>query len=130
MQLSWITRGLRTGIVTTSYPARPEEQPESWRGRPLLDPATCRAANGCLTCVDVCLPQALYAEPSATVDGRSPRRLILDYGRCIMCGLCVAACPAGALRMVPDYELAVTAADNLLVHVSWTEAWSGDDGHS
>jgi formate hydrogenlyase subunit 6/NADH:ubiquinone oxidoreductase subunit I len=131
MQLSWLVKGLRTGIVTTRYPAKPETQPAAWRGRPVLDPGACRAADGCAACVAVCLPRALRLEP-VPVDGDDgpARQLVLDYGRCIMCGLCVPACPAGALRMEPDYELAVAAADDLLVTVTWEPPRGGNDGHS
>lgn len=45
----------------------------------------------------------------------SAPQLTLDYGRCIMCGLCVTACPADALRMVGDYELASTTSNDLRV---------------
>jgi|SRR5579884_1080707 formate hydrogenlyase subunit 6/NADH:ubiquinone oxidoreductase subunit I len=108
MQLGWIVKGLRTGRVTTRYPAAPEPQPGLWRGRPVLDPRACRAADGCRACVAVCLPDALRLEGD---------NLVLDYGRCVMCGLCVPACPAGALRMEPDYELAVTRPADLRVAV-------------
>jgi hydrogenase-4 component H len=108
VQLSWIARGLRTGIVTTRYPSQPEPQPAEWRGRPLLRPERC---DGCAACTAVCLPEALVA------DDHSVR---LDYGRCIMCGLCVPACPSGALEITPDYELAVVSADNLRVRLDWS----------
>jgi formate hydrogenlyase subunit 6/NADH:ubiquinone oxidoreductase subunit I len=117
MQLQWLVRGLRTGIVTTRYPAEPEPQPEAWRGRPTLDPNACRAADGCAACVAVCLPGALRSGVEST--GAERPYLMLDYGRCIMCGLCVPACPAGALRMQPDYEVATRAAEDLRVTVRW-----------
>jgi NADH-quinone oxidoreductase subunit I len=82
-----------------------------------LDPSACRAPDGCAECVSVCLPAALRLE--APIESARPDRLVLDYGRCIMCGLCVPACPTSALRMEPDYELAVTAVEDLKVTLSW-----------
>ncbi len=126
MQFSWPLKGLRTWVVTTGYPAVPESQPAQWRGRPLLDPQACRAADGCAACTAVCLPGALRLEPSAGVaeQARSDR-LVLDYGRCIVCGLCTSACPSGALRVQPDYELAVRAPEDLRVTLRWD---TGDGG--
>lgn len=134
MILSWLRRGLRTGVLTTRYPAAREEMPREFRGRPALDAERCLAGQGCDRCVQVCLPAALSL---ATVTSRGvclPRppqtisapQLTLDYGRCIMCGLCVAACPADALRMVGDYELASTTSDDLRVSAVFTQ----EDGES
>jgi formate hydrogenlyase subunit 6/NADH:ubiquinone oxidoreductase subunit I len=36
-----------------------------------------------------------------------------------MCGLCIDACPADALRMVEEYELAVTNQEDLRVTASY-----------
>lgn len=129
MQLAWLTKGLRTGVVTTRYPAAPEPQPAQWRGRPVLDPAACRAAAGCVACTTACLPRALRVEASVgALVGAPPDRLVLDYGRCIVCGLCVPACPAGALQMQPDYELAVRRATDLRVTAEWEHVPGGTDG--
>lgn len=116
MLFSWLRRGLRTGILTTHYPAVHEEMPEGFRGRPVLDAARCLADRGCDACTRICLPSALSLtslvpdyEGSIHSEGQ---QLTLDYACCIMCGLCVTACPEDALHMTPNYELAArTRAD-------------------
>jgi formate hydrogenlyase subunit 6/NADH:ubiquinone oxidoreductase subunit I len=123
---SWVRKGVGTGIVTTRYPHRPEPMPDAFRGRPLLDAERCQAAQGCSACVQVCLPGALSVLPVAT-DGQgvpeaSREQFVLDYGRCIMCGLCVSACPFQALSMTTDYELATTTAEDLRITVSFPES--------
>jgi formate hydrogenlyase subunit 6/NADH:ubiquinone oxidoreductase subunit I len=106
--LSWILRGLRTGILTTPYPKRPEPMPPAYRGALRVAADRCRP-EASAPCVAVCLPHAL------TLDGG---RLRLDLGRCITCGYCVAACPAGALTLTPEYELATRMHDDLLTEVA------------
>jgi formate hydrogenlyase subunit 6/NADH:ubiquinone oxidoreductase subunit I len=121
VQLAWLVKGLRTGVMTTRYPATPDPLPSGWRGRPILDPTACRASDGCSACVTVCLPGALGLQPrhgSGTVEPATAD-LVLDYGRCVMCGLCVPACPAGALEMRPDHELAARAAADLCITLRW-----------
>jgi formate hydrogenlyase subunit 6/NADH:ubiquinone oxidoreductase subunit I len=128
MQLSWLLRGLRTGIVTTRYPRTAEALPSGFRGRPVLDPSRCRAVDGCTACAAACLPGAISlqrigaASPRdgggradmATSEGKSAVQFVLNHGACIMCGLCVTACPTGAMAMTADYELAVRRADDLV----------------
>lgn len=119
MMFSWVRRGLRTGIVTTRYPATHDQMPSSFRGRPLLDPDRCRAAEGCDACVQVCLPGALRLETqnqgTDAADKKAQDSLMLDLARCITCGLCVTACPEDALRMTSEYELATSAREALQV---------------
>ncbi len=119
---SWIRKGLRTGILTTRYPAAHDRMPEGFRGRPVIDPARCLAGQGCSACVALCLPSALYLTraDNGTGEAHAPAAsLTLDIGRCVMCGLCIDACPADALRMVEEYELAVTNQEDLRVTASY-----------
>jgi len=115
MVFSWVRKGLRTGILTTRYPAVHEQMPEGFRGRPVLDASRCLAEQGCSACVQVCLPAALELKQGAQSDGAGALHLTLDYARCIMCGLCVAACPTEALRMTDDYELAARHREDLRI---------------
>jgi len=70
----WVLRGLRDGVVTTRWPARPDEYAESWRG-PVR-------ALGPVDSVDpdLCPTGAISAQG-------------VDRGRCILCGRCVAERP-------------------------------------
>jgi len=103
MQLSWLWRGLRTGVLTTRYPKASEAMPERWRGVVRIDPDRCRPGAGLPPCVSACLPAALSLDVAAA-DGTG--RLSLDAAACIACGLCIGACPDGALAMTASFELA------------------------
>jgi Ni,Fe-hydrogenase III small subunit/formate hydrogenlyase subunit 6/NADH:ubiquinone oxidoreductase subunit I len=91
--LEWIARGLRNGIVTTRYPSTPERAPDGFRGRVAL----LLAENGSKELEEVC-PTAANAVDDAG-------RVSLDRGRCILCGLCVAAEP-GRFSFAAEYETA------------------------
>ena len=81
----WILRGLREGVVTTRWPKKPDRYADGWRGPAIVHnpnpPATADLASLCPT-------------RAITVDDGAPRDAVrLDQGRCILCGLCVAARP-------------------------------------
>jgi formate hydrogenlyase subunit 6/NADH:ubiquinone oxidoreductase subunit I len=126
MQISWIVKGLRTGVLTTRYPAVREPMPPSFRGQLTLDAVRCWGPD-CDACVKACLPQALSV--NRTADGLPPR-LRLNLGACIVCGQCVDACPGNALAFSPDYELASRRIDDLLTDVTFdSEPERKDNGH-
>jgi Ni,Fe-hydrogenase III small subunit/ferredoxin len=79
----WVLRGLRDGVVTTRWPARPDAYADAWRGpaRPTTSPAD-NASRADLT--DLCPTGAI------TVTDGTVR---IDQGRCILCGRCVAERP-------------------------------------
>ncbi len=113
MQIAWIRKGLKTGVLTTRYPAAPEPMPAGFRGRPVFDPNHRWTEAEGRQCAAVCPTRALAMEREAK--GR-PIRLRLDLGSCIGCGLCVEAGPKGALSMDEEYELAVYRTEDL-----WTD---------
>jgi Ni,Fe-hydrogenase III small subunit/ferredoxin len=78
----WVLRGLRDGVVTTRWPAKPDPYADAWRGpaRPLDAPDSDRLAD--LT--DLCPTGAI------TVTGGTVH---VDQGRCILCGRCAAERP-------------------------------------
>ena len=99
--LAWITRGLRTGRVTTRYPARAEIPPEGFSGQvALLD-----AEGASRELVDVCPFGAIAVE-----DGR----VKLDRARCISCGECVRVAPE-RFAFAERYESAARARAALVV---------------
>lgn len=82
----------KQGYQTQVFPPR-NSLPDSFRGRPVIDPKQC--VENCGQCVEICPTQALSTEP-----------LRLDLGRCVFCQECVRACPEGAITYTQDYQLA------------------------
>jgi formate hydrogenlyase subunit 6/NADH:ubiquinone oxidoreductase subunit I len=110
MQLSWLWRGVRSGVVTTRYPDRAETMPSGWRGVALLDAERCQPEGSTPPCVRTCLSGALFV----VGEGASNRQVRLDAAACIACGLCVGACPQRALSMSPAFELAARSRARLV----------------
>ena len=79
----WVLRGLRNGVVTTRWPARPDPYASSWRGPATVLASTAAAAAQGLDAL--CPTGAISIEPGARVG--------LDQGKCIQCGRCIAARP-------------------------------------
>ncbi len=104
--LQILINALRTGVVTTHYPAEPDIPPERFRGAPLLRPGSH------LPPPSVCPSGAL----SEHVDAEG-RRVELDLARCVFCGRCAEDPWAGAISMGRDFELAARRRDDLRIEV-------------
>jgi Ni,Fe-hydrogenase III small subunit/ferredoxin len=78
----WVLRGLRDGVVSTRWPARPDDYADSWRGP--AHPLPGNPASGVFGLEALCPTEAI----SVTED-----TVRLDQGRCILCGHCVAERP-------------------------------------
>jgi formate hydrogenlyase subunit 6/NADH:ubiquinone oxidoreductase subunit I len=99
----WFARGLRRGVVTTRYPARPDSSAASLPTPPAFRPwqLTRETADRMIA---ICPSTAL---------SRRDDVLIFDAGACTACGRCAQAAPA-AVRPSGEFELAVTARAALI----------------
>lgn len=111
--MPWALRGLRNGVLTTSWPARPDPYFTAFAGavkivRPPDSPQhharVERAAVACPT-------DAITVAPAVR----------LDRGRCILCGRCIDAAPA-VFGWDIGSDTAVVERDSLVVgHVDESE---------
>jgi len=95
---------LRQGHRTIPYPAQEPTLPDRFRGLPVVDSSRCPV--GCRDCADACPTSAI------TIEGEKVR---LDLGRCLFCTDCVEACPEGAIRYTPEYRLATSKREDLVL---------------
>ena len=99
----WFIRGIRRGVVTTRYPARPDESarflptPPAFRPRALTRQVADHLAGTC---------------PSGALT-RDGSTLLFDVGRCTACGRCAAEAPS-AVTGSGEFELAATARSVLI----------------
>jgi formate hydrogenlyase subunit 6/NADH:ubiquinone oxidoreductase subunit I len=112
----WFLRGLRRGVVTTGYPARPDPSaallptPPAFHADRLTPPladALCR----------ICPAGAL---------SRHAAVLRFDAGACTACGLCVTYAPEAATPS-GEFELAATARDHLVKHLPIRDGVAPED---
>jgi Ni,Fe-hydrogenase III small subunit/formate hydrogenlyase subunit 6/NADH:ubiquinone oxidoreductase subunit I len=101
-----LNQAFATGIVTTDYPARPMEPLPNLRGRPVID---FEKAVDCLPAALVCPTGALTVE-----DKLDNRKVTLDYGRCIFCGLCAEASTDSTIRITAEVDLAAQQRSHLV----------------
>ncbi|HXQ27465.1 MAG TPA: NADH-quinone oxidoreductase subunit NuoB [Candidatus Acidoferrales bacterium] len=107
-----LQKTMSTGVVTTAYPSKPAQISEHFRGRPSFDfekwqdarPAAELCPTGAISCRD---------------DGDS-RRVTVDYGLCVFCGLCAEASSDQAVRMTQEFELATPDRRNLVLTVEYS----------
>jgi Ni,Fe-hydrogenase III small subunit/formate hydrogenlyase subunit 6/NADH:ubiquinone oxidoreductase subunit I len=109
-----LINALRTGVVTTRYPAEPSVPPDRFRGAPMLRPGSSLPPPA------VCPTGALTEHFDA---GR--RHVALDLARCVFCGRCAEDPWAGAITMGRDFELAARTRADLRIEVVADEPAAG-----
>jgi Ni,Fe-hydrogenase III small subunit/formate hydrogenlyase subunit 6/NADH:ubiquinone oxidoreductase subunit I len=93
-----LQKTVTAGISTVAYPHVPAVVSAHFRGRPEFDFASWRDAR---PAAEVCPTGAIAVSGEDLV-----RRVTVDFGRCVFCGLCAGASPSGAVRITTDFELA------------------------
>jgi NADH-quinone oxidoreductase subunit I len=110
-------RNLLRGPITVQYPEKrvtlPERSRWAVRQRPNEDGSS--RCTACLICVKECPDNVLYIETSTNEAGaKHIDRYVYEIGACMMCGLCVEACPFDAIEMSQEYELATRHSEDLV----------------
>lgn len=99
----WFARGLRRGVVTTRYPARPDSSAASLPTPPAFRPRQLTRETA----------DRMIAICPSTALSRRDDALIFDAGACTACGRCAQAAP-DAVTPSGEFELAVAARAALI----------------
>jgi len=106
----WTFFGLQKGKATTAWPKEPEEAGQQGvLGMPRFEPERCEAS--CNECAAVCPTSAITVETGQV----GKERLAVDYGRCVVCQLCVEACPNDAAVASFDWAFGTRERPDLLL---------------
>ena len=81
----WALRGLRNGVLTTRWPARPDDYAAGTRGPAIVLPGPAAEPVSGSDLAELCPAKAIRQDESG--------RVRLDQGGCITCGRCVSAQP-------------------------------------
>jgi Ni,Fe-hydrogenase III small subunit/formate hydrogenlyase subunit 6/NADH:ubiquinone oxidoreductase subunit I len=102
-----LQKTVKTGTVTVNYPDEPAEISQHFRGRPSFDFEKWKDAR---PAAEVCPTGAI-----SLYDEGDSRRVTVDYGLCVFCGLCAEASPDQAVRVTQEFELATSERRNLVL---------------
>jgi len=102
-------RNMLRGPITVQYPEQKVVLPERsrWDVQLKLDENGHHKCTACMTCVRAC-PNHIIDIRVTTREDKTKHIDVWQYegGACMMCGLCVEACPFDAIKMGQNYELA------------------------
>src|SRR5664279_3912549 len=107
-----LQKTVRTGTVTANYPAEPANISDRFRGRPSFNFEKWKDAR---PAAEVCPTGAI----SLSDEGDS-RRVAVDYGLCVFCGLCAEASSDQSVRITQEFELATSDRRNLFLTAEYT----------
>ena len=105
----WTLFGLLQGSQTAPWPLKDGDDGQTgYLGMPRYNPEQCGA--GCDKCAAACPTGAIVLRS----EDKGAERLDVDYGRCVVCQLCVDACPTDAMASSPDWAFGARARDDLV----------------
>ena len=99
---------LRRKTRTVPFPTSAPTLPARYRGRPAFDAEICARTKS----TDWTAALSLCPSGALRLNGETPE---LDMGRCLFCGRCAEAAPAGALRFTRDWRLAASLREDLIL---------------
>jgi NADH-quinone oxidoreductase subunit I len=102
-------RNMLRGPITVQYPREKVELPERarWAVELKLDEEGEHKCTACMACAKACPDFIIDLEVSTDEErNKTIEHWRYEIGACMMCGLCVEACPFDAIQMGKDYELA------------------------
>jgi len=114
-----LQRTFSTGVVTTAYPSKPAKISEYFRGRPSFDFEKWQDARPAEA---VCPTGAISVS-----DEEESRKVTVDYGLCVFCGLCAEASSDQAVQVTQEFELAVSDRGSLVLTAEY--ALNSDGTH-
>ena len=107
-----LQKTVSTGTVTANYPAESIKISDRFRGRPTFDFEKWRDAR---PAAEVCPTGAISIS-----DKGNSRKVTVDYGLCVFCGLCAEASSEQAVRITQEFELATSDRRNLVLAAEYT----------
>lgn len=112
--LKILRKTLQTGRVTIPYPSKPDEPPDGFLGKPVID-FTRADIEKLKLAESVCPTRAISIESEGR---KSTARLC--YASCIFCGRCTEAYPE-AITITKEFELAATLKDRLVTSAEYVD---------
>ncbi len=87
----WVLRGLREGVVTTRWPSSADAYADTWRGPAVVAGSLADAGSVPDAGLAGLCPTGAIGLDRLASDGQP--ELVLDTGRCVLCGRCVQQRP-------------------------------------
>jgi Ni,Fe-hydrogenase III small subunit/formate hydrogenlyase subunit 6/NADH:ubiquinone oxidoreductase subunit I len=107
-----LQKTVSTGTVTANYPAESARISGRFRGRPSFNFDKWKDAR---PAAEVCPTGAISLS-----DNGDSRKVTVDYGLCVFCGLCAEASSDQAVRITQEFELATSDRRNLVLTAEYT----------
>lgn len=107
-----IQKTIATGIVTTKYPDEPAQVSEHFRGRPSFAFEKWTDAR---PAAEICPTGAISVS-----DEDDSRKVTVDYGLCVFCGLCAGASSDQAVQITQEFEMASAHRRSLVLTAEYS----------